>query len=554
MKLTRTSDPASTSRGNALRPFWNRSTSEMSKRLLSPTGIGSVGTDLNSSSPSAGSTVRRSWCTTLQKTRTANKNSLTISWQSATSSSRETTGEGQGPGSQEPTKLKSVRSRKIKLNPSREWRVVLNRWMGTSRWVYNRCLDLVKKKKCRVNRGDFRDKVVCGHNHGEVKKRTGKKRRKRGKNRGNWTPGRKHSKIPMKRGTSWVLDTPFEIRDSGMVDLCKAFESNWGKRKINPDHTFDVGFRSKRGVQTIKIPGRCIKNGEMFKRFSCKGKLEGFEDWTRYDGEVIIQKDRCGDFWAVVLEQRDVMPPEVKNPRDLKVAALDPGVRTFNTCVDSEGNVLEFSPGDISRIYRLCHHMDNLQSRAFDKSLTSKKRYRLRKAWHRSISRIRNLVTDVRRKSVKLLCEKYDVIFLPEFNTKDMCNRAKRRVNGKTARGMMTWSHYKFRELLKTTALREGTKLVSVTEEYTSKTCSCCGVINKNLGSSKVFRCSSSSCGMVCDRDENGARNILLKSCMEKELSIRWMEEEEENGEEEKEKETRLGGEGETLGPTPGSP
>lgn len=166
----------------------------------------------------------------------------------------------------------------------------------------------------------------------------------------------------MERGTSWVLETPIEIRDSGMVDLCKAFESNWTKRKLNPAHTFEVNFRSKKDVQTVKIPGRCIKNGTMFKRFSCQENLKGFEDWTMYDGEVIIQKDRCGDFWAVVIEQDDVVVPVVKTPRDLKVVALDPGIRTFNTCVDPEGNVLEISPGDIGRIYMLCYHMDNLQS------------------------------------------------------------------------------------------------------------------------------------------------------------------------------------------------
>ena len=102
-----------------------------------------------------------------------------------------------------------------------------------------------------------------------------------------------------------------------------------------------------------------------------------------------------------------------------------------------------------------------------------------------------------------------------------MVNRAKRRIGKGTARGMMTWSHYLFKELLKTTALREGTKLVIVTEEFTSKTCSCCGTLHHNLGRSKVFKCPS--CRRTMDRDENGARNILLKSCIENELTLSWV-------------------------------
>ena len=44
----------------------------------------------------------------------------------------------------------------------------------------------------------------------------------------------------------------------------------------------------------------------------------------------------------------------------------------------------------------------------------------------------------------------------------------------------------------------------------TSKTCSCCGKLNYNLGSSEVFVCKE--CEMRIDRDVNGARNILIKN------------------------------------------
>lgn len=48
-----------------------------------------------------------------------------------------------------------------------------------------------------------------------------------------------------------------------------------------------------------------------------------------------------------------------------------------------------------------------------------------------------------------------------------------------------------------------------VKEAYTSKTCSNCGFIKYNLNSNKTFKCDD--CGIVIDRDINGARNILLK-------------------------------------------
>ena len=441
---------------------------------------------------------------------------MKISWPSAISLSRGTT----GTAAVKPKGVSVVRARKIKLNPSQEWKHRLLKWMGTARWTYNRCLNLYKAGSCKMNMTDFRSKVVGGWNHGQPKKRGGKKKKKRGKNRGNWSKPRKTYK--RKCGTSWVLQTPFEVRDSAMVDLCKAFDSNMKKKEKNPSHTFDLSFRSSRDVQVIKIPGSKIYDGLMFKSFCGGEKLKGFEDWASFTGEVVIQKDRCGNFYACVTEQCTAIPPAVEDPADLKVVALDPGVRTFQTAVDSKGVVTEFAPRDVGRIYRLCHHMDELQSRAFDKSTRSKKRYKLRRAWHRAIKRVKDLVMDVRNKAVKHLVANYDVIFLPEFNTKQMVNRAKRRIRKGTARGMMTWSHYTFKELLKTTALREGVKLVIVTEEYTSKTCSCCGTIHRRLGSSKVFKCPS--CGVEMDRDENGARNILMKSCVENELTLSWVD------------------------------
>ena len=54
-------------------------------------------------------------------------------------------------------------------------------------------------------------------------------------------------------------------------------------------------------------------------------------------------------------------------------------------------------------------------------------------------------------------------------------------------------------------------KVHVVEERYTSKTCSCCGWIDHNLGSAKIFKCQRSGCGRVMDRDSNASLNILLK-------------------------------------------
>ena len=95
-----------------------------------------------------------------------------------------------------------------------------------------------------------------------------------------------------------------------------------------------------------------------------------------------------------------------------------------------------------------------------------------------------------------------------------MVKKTKRKLNSKSARNMLTWSHYRFEQTLKFHCQKRGVRLHLITEEYTSKTCSKCGEIYPKLASNKVFKCPH--CEHVIPRDFNGAINIAFKT-----LSIR---------------------------------
>ncbi|CAB4427982.1 unnamed protein product [Rhizophagus irregularis] len=51
-------------------------------------------------------------------------------------------------------------------------------------------------------------------------------------------------------------------------------------------------------------------------------------------------------------------------------------------------------------------------------------------------------------------------------------------------------------------------KVIICSEDYTSKTCGSCGLVNDELGGLKTFKCEGYP--FILDRDINGARNILL--------------------------------------------
>ena len=56
--------------------------------------------------------------------------------------------------------------------------------------------------------------------------------------------------------------------------------------------------------------------------------------------------------------------------------------------------------------------------------------------------------------------------------------------------------------------MEKNKKVFCIKEEYTTKTCSFCGMLN-NPGRSKIYQCLN--CNIKTGRDVNASKNILMK-------------------------------------------
>ncbi len=72
------------------------------------------------------------------------------------------------------------------------------------------------------------------------------------------------------------------------------------------------------------------------------------------------------------------------------------------------------------------------------------------------------------------------------------------------------WGLYGFVQMLKYKCQLAGKALVILDERDTSKTCSGCGSKQEMPLYKRMYRCET--CGLVMDRDENSAVNILRRS------------------------------------------
>jgi putative transposase len=281
-------------------------------------------------------------------------------------------------------------------------------------------------------------------------------------------------------------------------------------RKPNPNAGLKLAkFRSVRDQKlTLQFDPLAYKNGQWMvsatKQFPCpEFKGHSFCVITDRATELTYNKGRWFAHFVVEAEAEETITQ--------RVIALDPGIRTFMTGFDGN-DFLEFGNGDFARIAKLCVHLDALKSRHdLAKGFKFKRlRYKLRQAMEKLRTKIKNLRSECHKQVGSYLAKSYDVIVLPTFETSQMVVKNGRKLRSKTARAMMTWAFYQFSQTLQHLCNRYGSKLVRVTEEYTSKTCTKCGHVHHKLGSNKKFKCPT--CGYEISRDFNGAVGIFLKA------------------------------------------
>jgi putative transposase len=304
-------------------------------------------------------------------------------------------------------------------------------------------------------------------------------------------------KIQEEEHPEWAFDCPQRIRVHAIEDAVGAVKN--AKAKYRKTGTFqEVSWRAKKdpkqrfGFDKVSFEDDFVFSKHQDRIFYTSpegGRVE-------MEGTEVVFEN--GRWFAILPQRRCVLQPE--NQRQ-PIVALDPGVRTFMSLYGF-GVYGDFGKGDFGRIRRLCYHLDELQGKIAKSK--RRQRQRMKKASQRLRWRIRDLVDDLHKKLAYFLVTRFDVILLPTFETQQMVSK----LHSKTARAMMTWAHYRFKQHLKAKAEEYSAVVVGVNEAYTSKTCSYCGTI-QNIGSKKRFRCS---CGVDVDRDHQGARGILLRA------------------------------------------
>lgn len=350
--------------------------------------------------------------------------------------------------------------------------------MGAKRFVYNRVLDKIKKGLEPIHFQTLRNKYIT-----------------------NTIINEENIKVRNPEVEEWQVSIPKDLRASAIQDLTNNYNVCFSQLKKGIISNFNIQFLSKKkDTPSIRIPKSAIqlKNGKIliYKTYSKKMiRKTNRDELRRINHDCRLQLIHNKWYLCVPYLKKKTKEQCINN-----YCSLDPGIRTFQT-IYSDKNILQIKINK-ELIERLENKIDEMRSLR-SKNIICRSHFKRRRM--KIQYQMKNLTDELHYKTINYLTTNYKTISIPNFESQ---NISKRISINKVNRRLFQLRHFTFRERLKMKCEEKKCYLDICTEEYTSQTCSRCGILNKVDGND-IFYCSQ--CYLTIDRDVNGARNIAIK-------------------------------------------
>lgn len=358
------------------------------------------------------------------------------------------------------------RATKVRIYPTVEQQVLLDRQFGAVRFVYNKALAIMSHRY-RV--------------HGQKL---------------NATKDLKPLLAVAKRSRkySWLK----EFDAIALQQACRNLDTAF-KNFFNPNHTARYPkFKRKHGEQSsYHCTGKTGFDGQSItipKIGRIAAKIHRQVEGTLTS--ITVSKTVTGKYFAsLLIETSEVAPAAIGELDACAIRGIDVGIASLVSCDD--GIKIE-NPRFVTRAAKNLRRKQKALSR---KQKGSANRAKARMIVAKCHERLANARHDFQHKLSKQLIDENQAVVVETLKVKNMMK------NRRLAKAIGDASWHSLLEKLNYKAEQSGKHLVKIDQWFaSSKTCSCCGEKRDTLALS--VRAWTCACGAVHDRDTNAAINI----------------------------------------------
>jgi putative transposase len=226
-------------------------------------------------------------------------------------------------------------------------------------------------------------------------------------------------------------------------------------------------------------------------------------------GEVAISRDARGNYYASFVYRKEEQPHEHKEGQ-AEYVAFDVGMKTLATGVNEQGR--SYHIGGMKGIQWYNKQLDKIRSKRDRCKKKSRRSIHLSKIYQRVSEKKRNKRNDSLHKASHLIAHTLveRTVIVGDLSQRQMVTKQHQMYNTHLNRAVYNeWGLYIFIRMLTYKCILYGKELVFLDERYTSKTCSGCGNRQAMPLWKRTYCCNE--CGLVMDRDDNSAVNILTR-------------------------------------------
>lgn len=356
---------------------------------------------------------------------------------------------------------------KIRLYPNIDQITYINKLLGTSRFVYNQCLNY------KITEYELKKKSTSFAETGKFL-------------------------TSLKTEYQWIKESHSKVLQQSLINLDRAYKNFFKNGSGYPK------YKSRHDNQSCRFPIDAISgikgnriniiNNLKDIHFKCSRNDERYlNDNQKLIKSATLSKNKCNEFYFSILIERG--SKKLKNPKN-SLIGLDLGIKDF--IVTSEGQTYENLKSKRNNQKKLARQHRDLSRKKKGSNHQKDAKVRLAKTYNK----LNNIKEYYLHFITNQLLSENQTIVIENLNVRGMLK------NHKLAKSLQELSLNRFKTMLMYKAEWYGREVIEVGKWFpSSKLCNCCGYKKNDLTlKDRIWKCPE--CGVIHDRDINAAINI----------------------------------------------